>query len=605
MFLALIGFVLVSEVGSVLHANDLTVNTTTGHIRGISVRVESVNRHLFKFLGVPYARPPVGSRRFMPSEPKPWTPEVFNASVYGPICPQDPTWVKFIKKIVPETTVDEDCLSLNVYVPDLPSRDDKPLAVMIWFHGGALIIGSSTVFDPTVLSTVGNVIVVSVNYRLGVLGFLTSEEPSNVGNYGIWDQHLAIKWVKNNIANFGGNPNEITIFGQSSGSMSVSLHTLIPKNTGLFRRAISESGTALNPGAMIDRPRPWFKLFAQKIGCDSVEGAKSTEEILACLRSKPFEDIISIQRMVRAESVEFLFQPAIGKLQWAPWVDGDLIPLHPATTIKLMSENNLNFSVPLTDMDHVLGVNSQEGALFLQQQIDGYKAVKGINLTASDLPENVYKDFMASVVTSVTGNNQSAFEEMYGVTIDHEYQRIYKAKSSPTDLSIRYTDILSDLTFYMGVVSFARVHASFRSQGPITLQTSPKTFFYLFDHRASWKSHEAWRTGADHADDLDFVFGQPFVLGLGSTSAEKSLSSAMITLWTNFAKTGDPNQPSAVHLPARWPQFTLDTEEYLLLRDDYTNKHPVGKQLHQSRIYFWTDYFPRLRMASPTPCSLS
>lgn len=389
MFLTLLGFVLVSEVGSVLHADDLTVNTTICPIRGVSVRVESVNRQVFKFLGVPYARPPLGSRRFMPSEPKPWTPEVFNASGYGPICPQDPTWVKLISSIVPETSVDEDCLSLNVYVPDLPSRDGKPLAVMVWFHGGALIVGSSTMSDPTVLSTVGNVIVVSVNYRLGVLGFLTSEEPSNLGNYGIWDQHLAMKWVKNNIANFGGDPDQITIFGESSGSMSVSLHTLIPRNTGLFRRAISESGTALNPGAMIDRPRPWFILFAQKIGCDSVGGAESTEAILACLRSKPVDDIIKIQGLVRAESVEFLFQPAIGKLQWAPWVDGDLIPSHPATTIKKMSEDRLNFSVPLVSLDHLLGVNSQEGALFLQQQIDGYKAVKGINLTASDLPENV------------------------------------------------------------------------------------------------------------------------------------------------------------------------------------------------------------------------
>ena len=197
-----------------------------------------------QFLGIPYAKPPVGNLRWMPPQPHGKWKGVFQATQFGSICTQ------------PDgsggTLGGEDCLTLNVFRPIQKKNQNKkhPLPVMVWIHGGALVTGSSFLYDPTPLVLRGGLIVVTINYRLGFLGFFAhpviDAEGHTNGDYGYMDQQLALQWVQRNIAAFGGDPHRVTIFGQSAGGQSINSNMASPTAAGLFQQAISESGAYLD-----------------------------------------------------------------------------------------------------------------------------------------------------------------------------------------------------------------------------------------------------------------------------------------------------------------------------------------------------------------------
>ena len=209
------------------------MNTTTGMISGFAEGSVDV------YLGIPYAAAPTGNLRFSKPEPhEPWD-ETYEALEYGKECPSG--------SINEES--DEDCLTLNIFVPSNSRGDttDSSLPVMVYFHAGGFAGGSSQDFSGSNLAAIGNVIIVTVNYRVGVFGFLSTGDDCARGNWGLWDQHLAIQWVKNNAERFGGNPGQITIFGSSAGADSVLLQALSPVNTNdLFQRGISQSAIQFN-----------------------------------------------------------------------------------------------------------------------------------------------------------------------------------------------------------------------------------------------------------------------------------------------------------------------------------------------------------------------
>jgi para-nitrobenzyl esterase len=212
-------------------ANNGAIVTKNGPIKGISIfGVEG-------YLGIPYAVPPVGDLRWMPPVPSSRFPGgVFHANQFGNFCTQ------------PGGVGAEDCLTLNVFTPNIKknSNKKKPVPVMVWIHGGGLVTGGSFLYDPSPLVLAGNVIVVTINYRLGLLGFFAHQaidaEGHTNGNYGFMDQQLALKWVNDNIAAFGGDPKRITIFGESAGGQSVYGNLASPTAAGLFEGAIAESG---------------------------------------------------------------------------------------------------------------------------------------------------------------------------------------------------------------------------------------------------------------------------------------------------------------------------------------------------------------------------
>jgi carboxylesterase type B len=246
--------------------DNIRLQVKPGHmIMGLNTTYEGDT--VYQFRGIPYAAPPVGSLRFHKPNPAiPWHGWL-DATNYKSVCMQDRTIP--VNTGLNRYTMSEDCLQLNIYVPMSVSnhgnKGGKP--VMVWVHGGAFTIGTSITYDGSFLALQGDVIVVTVNYRLGFFGFYSTGDSASPGNYGLWDQRQAFQWTKDNIAVFGGDPEKITIFGESAGGFSVSLQALYPSNRGLFRRVIAQSGPALSPWAQALNPEYEASYIAISTGC--------------------------------------------------------------------------------------------------------------------------------------------------------------------------------------------------------------------------------------------------------------------------------------------------------------------------------------------------
>ncbi|XP_036605948.1 cocaine esterase-like [Trichosurus vulpecula] len=220
------------------HADDLTRTTEFGQIQGTQINIKGIDKDVNVFLGVPFAKPPVGTLRFSPPQPPDSWSNVRDATSHPPMCLQD---INLLEKIIramklniPITANSEDCLYLNIYVP-AHAKERARLPVMMWIHGGALVLGSASMYDGSILSASQNVVVVIIQYRLGVLGFFSTGDEHAPGNWGFLDQVAALRWIQKNIAHFGGDPSLVTIFGESAGGTSVSSHGFPPEFMQLMK----------------------------------------------------------------------------------------------------------------------------------------------------------------------------------------------------------------------------------------------------------------------------------------------------------------------------------------------------------------------------------
>uniref|UniRef100_A0A4W3K8P9 Carboxylic ester hydrolase n=1 Tax=Callorhinchus milii TaxID=7868 RepID=A0A4W3K8P9_CALMI len=433
------------------------------------------------FRGIPYAQPPIGEFRFQKPVPLNSWKGIREASEYGNVCMQDRIYTK-------EVWGDEDCLYLNIWIPN---GVEGKLAVMIWFHGGAFALGASqgidimnsTLYDGYEIAHHGNVIVVTINYRLASLGFLSTGDENGRGNYGLWDQHMAIKWVKKNIANFGGNPGLITLFGESAGGASTSMHALSPVNKGLFRRVISESGDAQTMWAVNRRPLGAARRVAQAVGCPLEDKAA----MMFCLRRVPAKDIVLAVRVTESLSnKEILFF-----LPFVPTIDGEFLPHEP---VKLFENSK--------EIDYLLGCNSGDAHLFVSIWFPGVNIPFGISehtvliCTAGSLGQAAVE----SVIFEYTDwKNPTEFSRRFGLV------RMY------TDMQIIITQPF-----------FSTRHSS-------------STYAYLFAYPSRMPNLilPEW-IGAIHAGELQFLFGKPFSNPKIYNQQERELSRAMINYWTNF-----------------------------------------------------------------------
>ncbi len=249
-------------------ADPALVQTATGTVRGVVAPEHRL------FAGIPYTAPPVGPLRWQPPAPAlPW-PGVRDATHTGPRCIQDASDLEMGRQ------TSEDCLTLNVWTPP-PS--ERKRAVMVWIHGGSFVNGSAGIYDSRWLASRGDIVVVTLNYRLGALGFLAHPAlgaPGAVGNYGLSDQQAALRWVHDNIANFGGDPDAVTIAGESAGGMSVCDHLVAPGSEGLFRAAIIQSGPCQAQVALPEAQRVSID-YARDAGCEDLS------TVAACLRALP------------------------------------------------------------------------------------------------------------------------------------------------------------------------------------------------------------------------------------------------------------------------------------------------------------------------------
>ena len=326
-------------------AGDPAVDTRLGKIVGVQKKKSVFGQEMLLdlFFGIPYAEPPVGKLRFQKPEPKQTltsdgTP--FMANKHGNICYQ--------MNMFPMTglTHSEDCLFLNIYAPS--GRTD-PLAVMLFIHGGGMSGGASDQYVSDTFALYGDVMVVTINYRLTMWGFLSTGDKYAPGNIGLWDQHLAIKWVHDHIDAFGGDTNRITIFGQSAGAFSVGLQTLYHGNEGLFQRAIALSGSLWDPAE--HDPKPDAQKLGRLVGCEQTD----SHELVQCLQSLPavlLHDTLNNFTNGLLASIPFPF---------LPYTDGFMFDSLPKD---LLLSDNKGRSV-FSGIDFMSGICAEEGILML------------------------------------------------------------------------------------------------------------------------------------------------------------------------------------------------------------------------------------------------
>jgi para-nitrobenzyl esterase len=490
------------------------VKTESGLVAGsgTSIRV---------YKGIPYAAPPVGELRWKPPQPVNAWPGVLVAKNFSPICPQSDRYHLGAQS--------EDCLKLNIWTPARSAGDKLP--VMVWIHGGSFQVGASSqsVYDGEALAAQG-VVLVTIEYRLGIFGFfahpeLSAESPHGVsGNYGLLDMVAALRWVNRNIAAFGGDPGNVTIFGESAGGAAVFLLLTMPQAEGLFQKAISESGGILPPIRLKDEPDGIMPLEKQgeKLGLAISEMRKMSTAEVAKLAPWRNAGVGSGDRVA-----------------WLPVIDGWALP---DETLLLLRTGRFH-KVPF-----MAGTNTDEGTLF--------------NPPVKDLES--FREYSKRI-----GVPFDAALEHYPAANDAE------AHAAAAKLG-------GDVQFLLGTRAVLREMA----------KANPKTFQYYFTRVTGVGRQLGW--GCFHTSEIQYVFGnlpdsyfgaEPSPLfgdmGVKADSYDEvdaRLARTMSAQWVQFAKAGDPNGSG---LP-RWPRFNADREAYLELGD----RIGTGESLRKKHIDF-------------------
>lgn len=548
--------------------SDLVVQTHAGIVRGTRLPVDG--SYVTAFLGIPFAEPPLGKRRFRPSEPKhPWT-GVHDAVAYPSACYQyvDITYPGFQGSEMwnPNREMSEDCLYLNVWVPS--SARPHNLTVMVWIYGGGFYSGSSSldVYDGRYLAHSETVIVVSMNYRVGAFGFLalhgSSEAP---GNVGLLDQRMALQWVQDNIHFFGGNPKQVTIFGESAGGASVGFHLLSPDSRPTFTRAILQSGVPNSPWASVTpaEARRRATELGKLVGCN---GGNDTE-LVDCLRGKTPKELIDQEFQVLPWSSIFRFS-------FVPVVDGEVLPDTPEAML-----NSGNFK----NTQILLGVNQDEGTYFLLYGAPGF---------SKDNESLINREqFLEGVKVSVPHANDIGLEAVVVQYTDWMDENNGAKNRDALD------DIVGDHNVICPLAHFARSYAQHNvlksnTGGSNSGVANTGVFLYLFDHRASNLAWPEWM-GVIHGYEIEFVFGLPLEKRLNYTDEEKNLSRRMMRYWANFARSGNPNhnQDGSIDNRRRWPMFTLAEQKHVGLNLEQLRIH---RGLRTQMCAFWNRFLPRL-----------
>ncbi|MEO5319536.1 carboxylesterase/lipase family protein [Arthrobacter sp. CC3] len=481
---------------------DSVVSTTNGQLRG------SADGGVHRFLGVPYAAPASGANRLRPPQPvQPWT-DVRDATRYGAapfqLAPPESAGTEWDTGLA-----GEDCLNLNIWTPD-PGGSGLP--VMVWIQGGAFEIGSTAAYDGRNFARDGVVCVV-INWRVGADGFLDLGDGQ--ANVGLLDQVAALEWVRGNIAAFGGDPGNVTVFGQSAGAMSIGVLLSMPRAEGLFRRAILQSGAAhhaIPTGT------------AQRIGgfLAGKLGVPPTREALAAV---PAPQFLAAQAELKADlfadpdPARWGQEVLSSSMLWQPTVDGDVIPRRPIERIAAGAASTV---------DVMVGTNTEDWKLFL--------AITGVISKVSE------QDLVES--RSVDGFPPIGAYGLPAGTAYREYRAHYP-DSSPGDV---LAAVETDLWVRLPAIRLADARA--------TSATSARTFMYEF----AWP---APGLGAVHAVEVPFVFGtldkhsRLFGPLLGADPPQE-LADAMHAAWVSFAATGDPG----------WPDYGLERRATMLFNID-------------------------------------
>ncbi len=474
---------------------------------------------LLVFRGIPFAQPPVGKLRFRGPRPVEAWSGARDAKSVGPRSMQVPRelFERLFGRPRNEPPIDEDCLYLNVWTPSTDGR--RP--VMVWIHGGGFTIGagSEPLYNGKYLASQGDVVVVTINYRLGALGFLympdfadTEGEPR--ANFGMLDQVAALEWVRDEIAAFGGDPDNVTVFGESAGAMAVGALMASPRAAGLFRRAILQSGAAHN-ALTVKQAEANTAAFAEELGLGELTAAG--------LRSTPAEDILRAQAsLLEAAEREGSRRGPAATLRFQPVIDGQFLLERPIDAIRAGLSK---------DVAALIGTTAEEWRLFAA-------ASPGL----AEISEEEAARRIGWLVESA-GDGQRARAML------KTYRDARKARGEATEPFEILVAACTDEMFRVPADRAAEAQAEQQRQ----------VFAYRFD----WRSPVAGGAlGACHALDLPFVFGtyknMPAFAGAGPEA--DALATAVGEAWLAFARTGDPSTDAL-----KWPRFDAGRRSTMIL----------------------------------------
>jgi para-nitrobenzyl esterase len=469
---------------------------------------------LFVFKGIPYAEPPVGDLRWLPPQGhKPWK-GIREAREFGASAPQPGSRLSMIPEFDVPGPQNEDCLFLNVWTPGL---DIARRPVMVWIHGGAFSMGSGS--QPTFrggrLARVGNIVLVTLNYRLGVLGFLNLNEVTgglipSTGNEGLLDQIAVLEWVKDNISSFGGDPDNVTIFGESAGAMSVGCLLAIPRARGLFHKAILESAVG-DMAKPLDYSVRVSRIFLELAGLEATD--------VKALRALPVDQLLSIHAGLSLKTGGGI-APAI------PVADGNVLPGMPLELIKAGSAKN----IPV-----IAGSNLEEWKLF-----------------AIMPPNTPVKDEF-----SLKKRLRRLIDDKNIPHLIETYKEALAERDCPVNPQEIWSAVQTDLMFRLTALSV--VVSQCRQQ--------QAAYNYIFN----WKSPAmGGRLGACHSMEVGLVFGTFGDVLCGTGAEVVSLSAKMQEAWITFARTGNPSCPSL----GEWPPYCDKKHTMILEPDSHVEEAP-------------------------------
>ena len=499
--------------------NAPVVETKVGTIIGRYHHVEVFGKQLTveRYLGIPYAEPPVGDLRFRKPIPLKSFGSPFKAFDYGNACYQ-----MNISPIVREDIpISEDCLVLNVYVPAV--REEKELAVMIWIHGGGFVAGAAHPYVSDVLAAHGKVIVVTIQYRISVWGFLTTGDDIAPGNYGLFDQHLAIKWVHDNIKKFGGDPQRVTLFGHSAGGGSVVFQSTFEGNIGLFQRAIAQSGSVNTLWASFDEGRKDSVALGKLVGCEDTTSSRLVE----CISKVPAELLSSVINNV---SNDFLRFPC----PFVPVFDGNFIKTSPKDIFDLNSDGEVLAGLEFfSSLDFLTGVVAAEGTVLIGPFV-------GIQDPMRFEPSREFfeKELVPKALCNLYGHD---VPHIVKDLIVHEYTD-WECPDSAEKIRYKILQIYTELVFSVPMLETIGYHAT-------SIKPQKGSFMYMFDIKPSetFLPTPSWVKDANHGDELEYLFFDEaggvinFLPGRDSYRPqewESDIADYMITIWSNFAQTG-------------------------------------------------------------------
>jgi para-nitrobenzyl esterase len=513
------------------------VTVAGGRVRGVW------RDDLWSFSGIPYAQSPEGSLRWRPPRPPlPWE-GVRSAASFGPIAPQMVSAAGITSPADPDKRAaqSEDCLTLNIWTPELAEGSavspEAGRPVMVWIHGGGFTGGSGSVFlyRGTQLVRNGDVVVVTLNYRLGALGFLGHRglgDDDFFGNWGLHDQVAALRWVQTYIARFGGDPAQVTIFGESAGGFSVAALLGAPSAAGLFRRAIVQSG-GVHVHTVEEAERTADRL-ASALGVPAC-----TREFLS---SVPAADLLTATEAVAALPPD----PGSIPMPFLPTVDGAFLPTHPLDAV----EHGAASSVDL-----LIGTNRDELALFGlgRPELTGLDLAGVERWAANGVPDIPTHELMDA------------------------YRQARASRSEGVDAHALMIAIGSDGVFRWPSLQLAAAHAAPAAHGS-------STFVYLFD----WECPAFEGVlGACHALEIPFVFGVVHVpevqLFTGSGPTATALSTQMQQAWSAFAHRGNPTRPELA-----WPAWDATIRSTMI----FGPKTGVVEAPRNSELSVWEHYRP-------------